>query len=519
MFVAAAALCGSLMIHLPAWVSLGLLYERLALGAPAAAWVPDAVEFVLAEAEEPEPAEADRQRRRRVPEPKADRPAPAATPPVAKRPPPRPARPPPARAKQRPRRTPPPSRLAVEQRSADPTVEPPPDSRFIAEQNNRVEEETVARVRNHHRDDEAQQVPSTRAARDALPGDAAEQRSADLRDAPGSDERTPTPAEARERPPDDPPPPSRSPRPASAQAGSAAGGAAGGRMPSPGRAVAQERVMQDANGTFRIRLPSTADQARQGEAARARRGQGRGERGGGLGAGRAGTGRRAGENPFSVSWSTFASLYGENELRQERELYLKQRKSSTRGAARRRRWQRFRAALENFVPNVRPGNQTALNAAASPFAAYLAAMHRRIHRRFAEGFMASPPNTVDETYRQNRDMHTLLEIGIAPDGRVARLGIVETSGNILFDLGAYNSVLDSQPFPATPAAIRSPDGLTYFHWGFYRDNRLCGTFNARSILLANVPAGGRGNGPAQPPRRRSLLDVPTAPRRPSKGAE
>ncbi|MBW2159417.1 MAG: hypothetical protein JRH14_05535, partial [Deltaproteobacteria bacterium] len=43
---------------------------------------------------------------------------------------------------------------AVQQHSTDPDVEPPDNAQFVAEQNNRVEEETVARVRNMIRDDQ-----------------------------------------------------------------------------------------------------------------------------------------------------------------------------------------------------------------------------------------------------------------------------------------------------------------------------------------------------------------------------
>jgi hypothetical protein len=34
--------------------------------------------------------------------------------------------------------------------------------------------------------------------------------------------------------------------------------------------------------------------------------------------------------------------------------------------------------------------------------------------------------------------------------------------------------------------IRSPDGRAYVHWGFYRNNRQCGTFNATPFILAEA---------------------------------
>jgi hypothetical protein len=48
---------------------------------------------------------------------------------------------------------------------------------------------------------------------------------------------------------------------------------------------------------------------------------------------------------------------------------------------------RVMAALENFIPEVRPGNQTELNTRAAPFAAFIARMHRSIHERWGFGFL------------------------------------------------------------------------------------------------------------------------------------
>ena len=47
----------------------------------------------------------------------------------------------------------------------------------------------------------------------------------------------------------------------------------------------------------------------------------------------------------------------------------------------------MRAALENFIPEVKPGNQTALNTRAAPFAAFIARMHRSIHKLWGFGFL------------------------------------------------------------------------------------------------------------------------------------
>ena len=55
-------------------------------------------------------------------------------------------------------------------------------------------------------------------------------------------------------------------------------------------------------------------------------------------------------------------------------------------------------------------------------------------------------------------------------------------------------MISSSPFEATPEAIRSVDGRIYLRWGFYRNWRQCGTFNAEPYILTSVPEdNGVGN--------------------------
>jgi TonB family protein len=194
-----------------------------------------------------------------------------------------------------------------------------------------------------------------------------------------------------------------------------------------------------------------------------------------------------------LSWSQFEDAIGANELLAQREAYVAQRKSQSQGQSRQRSWKKFRAAIENFVPNVSPGNQTALNTAASPFAAYLAEVHRRIHREFAYEFLANLP--IAGGPYGDRDLYTVLEIVINGDGTVHEVGIVKTSGFSPFDYGAFNAVMEASPYSAPPRQILSGDGRVYVRWGFYRNERQCGTFNAEPYILPNpkgTPAPGQG---------------------------
>ncbi|MCX7808329.1 MAG: TonB family protein, partial [Deltaproteobacteria bacterium] len=191
--------------------------------------------------------------------------------------------------------------------------------------------------------------------------------------------------------------------------------------------------------------------------------------------------------PF-LSYSQFESLYGEEGLEQERALWLRQRMAGGSIASEREaEWKAFRAAAENYVPEVRPGNQTALNAASAPFAEFLAAMHRLIHREFVDRYIASlgpdaPAGQNDPTLR------TTLEIAVNPDGSLYRVGIVATSGNILFDHAAFSSVWRAQPFPPPPPIILSADGRAWIRWHFDRNPRHCGTWNAEPYILRNKPS-------------------------------
>lgn len=267
----------------------------------------------------------------------------------------------------------------------------------------------------------------------------------------------------------------------------------------------REIVVSDGTGSFTIRVPAERPEG-SGEGdggGPAVAGRGTGTEGEGRSGGRAGrSGRRQrggarggrGGPSLRLSWSAFASIYGEEELERQRQAYLEQRRSRVRGMSRQERWRRFRAAIENYDVRVRPGNQTALNTRADPFASYIAAMHRRIHQRFALGYLRRVPPTVDETFRANPSMHTKLELAVDAEGRVDHVSVVATSGDMLFDLGAFNAVMSSMPFPSPPEAIRSPDGLAYLHWSFYRNQRQCGTFNAQPFILAEAPDGGSSGG-------------------------
>jgi TonB family protein len=144
-----------------------------------------------------------------------------------------------------------------------------------------------------------------------------------------------------------------------------------------------------------------------------------------------------------------------------------------------------RSSIENFTPAVKPGNQEELGTRASPFAAYVTAMHRQIHKLFTLGFLSDIDLRQDSQYK-DETLWTQLEIVVKGDGSVERVGIVRTSGQLAFDVAAIDSVMSAAPFPAPPQAIKSANGKVYLDWQFHRDERACGTFGVDPHILTTV---------------------------------
>jgi hypothetical protein len=533
----AIALIASLGIHLPAYQVLGVLAERLLDGSAGQDSGPTQIEFDVA----PDDGEADETADRDPTAEQASAPEPEALPSepekkAERQPPPKPE---PEKAKpeeedekeeekpklaeqqkpkeQQPMQVEPVSKHAVKQHSTDPDSPPPENARYISQESNRVVEETVARIRNDVRDDaEPTPGPSEVTEETPDPGNAEETEVAHLRDMDGSDARAPTPDEAEEDRPEEVAKVDPSPVPPGSEQRGDDGPASdpGARGPSgEGRdaraaqsAQAAERaapegdedtmVIHDGYGSMRVaarRRGQSQAKGDEGQGSRSRearraRDARTGRRGGGDGRydGIPGANRR-------FAWSELQDAYGRDKLDDEREAYFEEHRSKKRGGHRQKEWKEFRAAVENFVPNVKPGNQTALNAAKSPFAAYISDVHRRIHREYADKFLSGLPTWSDSPF-SDASLLTRLEIIFNRDGTLHRVGVIKTSGFLPFDYGAWRAVMRGQPYPEPPLAILSGDGRVYMHWGFYRNHRQCGTFNAEPFILPNPPGTPKDTG-------------------------
>jgi TonB-like protein len=189
-----------------------------------------------------------------------------------------------------------------------------------------------------------------------------------------------------------------------------------------------------------------------------------------------------------MSFQDYERIVGKERIDEERQVAAR-KMSSKKG-----RWERkldaVKSSLENFVPDVRAGNQTALKTRAHPFALYLARMHRRIHELWGFGFLEQLDSKGADYPLNDPNLWVNLEVSVNQDGTLHKVTIAKTSGKTEFDVAAVDAVISAGPYETTPEAIRSVDGRIYLRWGFYRNWRQCGTFNAEPYILTDVPDDG-----------------------------
>ncbi|WP_437602723.1 hypothetical protein WMF28_14000 [Sorangium sp. So ce590] len=472
--------------------------------------------------QEPEPAKAEKKKPPK-PEPPRQAKAPPPAPPkpeppkeeVAKVVPVQPVPPPPLPPADR--------RIAVRQH-VEKDQEDNPEADRIADDANKVAEETMAQIRSKDQDDPTPTPGSPtgpRGPKDTV-GDSdhdhsghSEERAGNEKNAPG--EKNPDSESAEHHSPASPAQAAQASRaapPASVPGASGGGrvaqappgvpapekGAAGGSGPASPEVVDNPRAgytLNPANpggdGKSRVAGKKATPQPYQSPV-----------RVGSIGLGAPGL---PGGPNLNLNMAGVQAAVGNEKLRAERASDGASRKSAHRGSWETTdKWKKWRAAIENYDPSVKPGNQTSLNAARVPFATYINMIHNRLHPIFAEEFLASLESLHSgHAFNQNRVTH--LEIVLNKDsGSIVRLGVTRPSGMTAFDMVALNSVHRASPFGKAPDAIVSPDGNVYLHWEFHRDPYdACSTRNARPFLL-KAPSDAAPVEPA--PVRRAPRPVP-----------
>jgi TonB family protein len=117
------------------------------------------------------------------------------------------------------------------------------------------------------------------------------------------------------------------------------------------------------------------------------------------------------------------------------------------------------------------------------FKQYLDATHEMIHKLFADSFLPSLVRLGAGNPLNDFSLMTLVEFQILENGVINEVRVIKTSGLAVFDAGAVDSLYRASPFIPPPKTILSYDNKVYFRWGFYRNQRKCGTFNATGYIL------------------------------------
>jgi hypothetical protein len=394
-----------------------------------------------------------------------------------------------------------PKKIAVKQHVEDEHQKDNPDAAYISDKANRVAEETRARITSTDQDDK-KPTPGKAATGPAdEPGNSEETHVRQDNDVKGEKDRSPggSESEKAERAT------AAAPVEQLGKAGAAAPGAVGGQnksVPTPSEHAAQNKdqaaraasketpespeVVASESGSFSVSGPKAATPEQRARKAKKRLPPRRPRslmEAMGLGA----AGRTVGGVALNLTPNMAAEAIGSDELSRLRRADGERRKSQHRGSWRTPGLERYRSAIENYVATVKPGNQTALNTAAVPFANYLNQIHARIHPIFADQFLASLDSLPASHPMNDPNLVTSLEIVVErEEGRLVRRGVTKTSGSTPFDISAIDSVERAGPFGTPPPEIVSPDGNVYLHWEFRRDAMACSTLYAHPFIL-NVP--------------------------------
>lgn len=399
-----------------------------------------------------------------------------------------------------------PKKVAVKQVVEDEKQPDNPNAAFIADKANHVLQETQAKITSADQNDAKPTPGGEHSSPDRTPGDSDQSRVLQSENRPGAKDHAPSEVPASEprkvallRPPAAEPAQQRGSQPAHDERGARSGSdqshtsapAQEGQKAAAASKQSEEspEVVSSENGRFTVPGPRQAlvDQA-EAKARKARPLPKRSSNGQVL-LGFGSTGTTANGVNLNLMPRTAAAAIGTDQLARERLVDGERRRSAHLGSWHPMDPSRWRSAIENYVPSVKAGNQTALNTARSAFAGYLNGIHNRIHPIFADSFLGSLDNLPASHPMNNDQLSTEIEIILDQEsGNLVRMGVTKFSGVTAFDIAALDSVKRAAPFGAPPHEIVSPDGKVYLHWEFHRNQEACSTFNARPFILKAQPS-------------------------------
>jgi TonB family protein len=328
-----------------------------------------------------------------------------------------------------------------------------PDAKYLAQTNHRTQKETRMESTNLIRERAgAEQSTAPNENQDPKPGEK-DQKIAQLENHKGTDLPREAPQQGKE------------------------GQSADPRQQKPGPLSMRNLVPRNSERAEVQQREGLEQQEREhGELAMQRKGQD-GQRGGAM--------KKGGKVNLQLDHHAFDNIEGFATAERERREAAKAEGSHVKG-----RYDKYlgrlaalRSSIENFTPDVKVGNQAELGTRASPFAAYITAMHRQIHQLWTFGFLADHEMRIGHDPFDDETLWTQVQIQLHGDGTLDRVGVIRASGNTAFDAAAVDSVMSAAPFPKPPASIRSANGKVYLDWQFHRDERACGTFGVDPHIL------------------------------------
>ncbi len=120
--------------------------------------------------------------------------------------------------------------------------------------------------------------------------------------------------------------------------------------------------------------------------------------------------------------------------------------------------------VHDFMPSVKIGDKTYLNAFAFPDVQYFTRLKRVFRMRF------NPREPLISHFRYNRvvvgKVNVTMGMEVTATGELAKVFVIQSSGIPGYDREALRTVRQSAPFTAPPEKIRGKDGMLRMTWHF-----------------------------------------------------
>ncbi|OIP31657.1 MAG: hypothetical protein AUK47_22065 [Deltaproteobacteria bacterium CG2_30_63_29] len=187
---------------------------------------------------------------------------------------------------------------------------------------------------------------------------------------------------------------------------------------------------------------------------------------------------------FDLETSDLDLVVGEKADKMAKELTAKEAREGLLGG-----WEesleQTRSTFNGDGPKVKAGNQKAVRTHTKEVWAYIALMHKRIHKQWADEYLIgldlkhrSPTSPLNDP-----QLKTVLELELDQSGKITDVQVVNTSGVLEFDAEAIRISWEAGPSEPVPASMLSSQGKSYLHWTYWRDQHQCGTFGVSVFVL------------------------------------